>query len=159
MGSGPARELSADTGPLKPLPEELATRVDAALKKLDAADPEFKQRREDELYSQNVKAWGNTAKQMDGLLRTLAKVMINEHQLSLDIGSDGGGAATKPFLEETSLAFDKLVFQLVNGNEVHATYKGEAFAKGSVEQAVDYEWLERVVTQWVIIAVKQKLGA
>ncbi len=156
MGSGPARELSTGSGPVKPLPEELAAKVERALQKLDSIDEGFKERRVDELYTQNVKAWNKSCKQLDGHLRELAKALINGHQLSLDIGSDGGGASTKPWLEETSLTFDRLYFKLVDGTEVHATYQDETFLKGGVEDAVRYEWVELAVAKWIEVAVSKK---
>lgn len=156
MGSGGARELGQANGPLDPLPEELAKQVSAALEKMDALDPTFKERRDDELYTQNVKVWNSTSKEIDGHLRVLARVLIGGHQLSLDIGSDGGGASTKPWLEETSMSFDRLYFKLKNGTEVHATYKDETFDIGTIEQAVQYEWVEQMVVKWIVLAVSQK---
>jgi hypothetical protein len=156
MGSGPARELVTDSGPPKPLPDELAEKVEAALSKLDSIDPGFKERRADELFTQNVKAWTRTAKAMDAHLRAIAKTLINFHQLSLDIGSDGGGASTKPWLEETSMAFERIYFKLVDGTEVHATFQDEPILKGSVEDALDRAWLEKAVTKWIQLAVQKK---
>ena len=153
MGHGAARELEKDTGPLKPLPDDLSEKVGSALEILDKIDAGFKERRDDELYTQNVKKWGNVARGMDAHLRSLCKVLIEGHQLSLDIGSDGGGASTKPWLEETSMVFERLYFKLVDGTEVHATYEDETFMKGSTDDATNYDWVEKVVVKWIEVAV------
>jgi len=158
MGHGAARELATETGPLKPLPEALSAKVGEALAKMDAHDEGFKERRDDERYTQNVKKWGRVAKGMDAHLRTIAKVLIDEHQLSLDIGSDGGGANTRPFLEESSLAFERLYFKLKDGVEVHATYKDESFMQGTTEDAQSYEWIEEAACKWVELAVADKVA-
>jgi len=156
MGHGAARELEKKTGPVKPLPPDLSEKVGAALKQLDAIDEGFKERRDDELYTQHVKRWGNIARGMDEHLRTLAKVLIEAHQISLDIGSDGGGASMKPWLEETSMVIDRLYFKLVDGTRVHATYKDETFLEGSMEDAQDYDWIEKAVCRWIEVAVAEK---
>ncbi len=104
MGHGGARELEDDSGPAKILDPAVAAKLTAALTKFDAANPAFKSSRDDERYMQIVKAWGRAVSTIQGNLRTAIKVFLLSHQLSLDVGCDGGGQGAKPWVEELGVS-------------------------------------------------------
>lgn len=147
MGHGPARELSTESGEIPDLRPELAAKLSAALDKLDAVNADFKQKRDDERLAQLVKSWNKTCREIDDHLRLVAKVLIASHQLSLDIGSDGGGFTTKPFLEEMRDIFPKLQFRLNEDGTVDAVCAGEHLGKRKVAD-IDYAWIEEMAVDW-----------
>ncbi|MCB9685224.1 MAG: hypothetical protein H6738_06615 [Alphaproteobacteria bacterium] len=147
MGHGPARELSTESGEIPELRADLAQKLSAALEKLDATNAEFKQKRDDERLAQLVKSWNKTCREIDEHLRLVAKVLIASHQLSLDIGSDGGGFTTKPFLEEMREIFPKLQFKLNEDATVDAVSDGVHLGKRPVAE-IDYAWLEEMAVDW-----------
>lgn len=154
MGHGPARELSSESTEVRPLNPALAPKLTAALAKLDAVNSEFKQRRDDERLAQLVKSWNKTCREIDEHLRAIAKTLVASHQLSLDIGSDGGGYATKPFIEEMREMFPKLQFKLNEDSTIDVVCAGDLIGKGSVA-GVCYEWIEEMVVEWATrMAVK-----
>ncbi len=154
MGHGPARELGGDTGPLKDLNPELAKRLTAALDRMDTVDAEFKKSRDDERLAQLVKAWNKICREIDGYLRDMAKVLIASHQISLDIGSDGGGIATKPFMEDMRLKFPKLQFKLNEDGIVEAVAGDMKYGRIPVND-IDYEWVEKMCCEWVIASAER----
>ena len=153
LGSRPPTQTEP-TG--RPLAAEVSARLGAALEQMDHLDPQFKANRDEERNMQMVKIWNRTCSTIDGHLRALAKVLINSHQLSLDMGSDGGGRSTKPWLEETSMRFERLVFRL-EGQQVVVTSGDRAIGRGSIDD-VSYDWIEEMVVAWVIGAVEAKGG-
>ena len=119
MGSGAARELEAKVSSDRSMDPELSARLRSALEKLDKMDPDFKAGRDDERTQQLTKAWKGKCKEIDGMLRELGHVLINTHQVALDVGSDGGGRDTRPFFEDLAGKFPKLDFRL-QGDKVVA---------------------------------------
>lgn len=154
MGSGAPRELKSG-GPVRELPAELHARLTAAVKKMDAVDEDFKQARDDERQSQLAKAWGAMVVQIDGYLREVAEVLINSHQLSLDMGVEGGGRSAEPFFEETGQKFKRLVFSLQEDGTIIATSAGRGIARCRMTD-VSYEWILRVAVEWVIISIERQ---
>ncbi|HHO50156.1 MAG TPA: hypothetical protein ENK18_04600 [Deltaproteobacteria bacterium] len=153
LGLGASRELKQQDRPQRPLEPELHERLTTALDKLDQLNPAFKASRDEERGAQMVKLWNRTCKDIDAHLRTLAKVLIDSHQLSLDMGSDGGGRGTRPWLEETSMAFQRLIFRLED-ETVLATTGDRILARGSLDE-VTYDWVQSAVVAWVVTSVEQ----
>lgn len=154
MGHGAPRELEQNDEPERSLDPAVHAELSRALDKMDRSNPAFKASRDEERGAQIVKLWNRTCKEIDAHLRALARVLINSHQLSLDMGSDGGGRGTKPWLEETSMAFDRLVFRLEDGT-VLATTGDRVLTRGSIDD-VSYEWIEAAVVAWVVSSVEQR---
>lgn len=153
MGSGEARELGGAIEASHILNEELATRLGAALTKLDQIDPEFKQARDDERQQQESKAWKAMCKDMDVMMRELAFLIINRHQVALDVGSAGGGRDTRPFFEELSGKFPKLEFRMQDGKVV-AVCNNRGIAQTNID-AVTFEWLEGCAVTWIVWLIEQ----
>ncbi len=154
MGGGAPRELSK-TFTKRNLNPEYKKRLAVALDKLDSLCPAFKQSREDEAYSQLQKAWMDVNIILVEHLREVGHVMLEELQLALETGSDGGGVSATPWCEEATLSIPRLEFKLVDG-KVHAVCDGATLARGPVTRDLPYEWVEKVVVKWVLHAVKQK---
>lgn len=154
MGHGPARELSRGDEREVELNPELASRLDAALERLDRLDGKFRAAREEERFAQSSKLWHRTCAELDEHLRTLGKVLIRTHQLNLDIGCEGGGVKAMPWMEEMGQAFDRLLFKL-DGNEVVAFSGSRTLLRGPV-RSLTYEWVERAVAEWVVASVEHR---
>ena len=148
MGHGPARELESEAGPLPTLDPALAAKLTAVLDALDARDPEFKAARDEERLGLLIKQWNGTCREMDGYLRTIGKVLVQTHQLNLDIGSDGGGLAQKPFIEDLRMKFKKLQFKLDNDGTVRAVSGDDAIGSVAID-AVTYDTVLSLVVDWV----------
>lgn len=148
MGKGAVREAVQDNREIIPLNTERATRLSAALEKLDRIKPAFKSARDEERYAQMSKTWHRLCSEMDGNLRLINKGLHQSHQLSLDVGSDGGGINTKPFVEEIANTFERIVFRL-EGTRVLAVSGGQILLEGPPED-VNYEWLERALIEWIV---------
>jgi hypothetical protein len=155
MGHGAARELESASGPLPDLDPALAERLDVAMAKMDTLDAEFKSSRDDERLAQMSKRWNAVCKQVDADFRTIAKVLVNSHQLSLDMGSDGGGIAIKPWMEDTQGKFERLSLRLTADDDVVASIGGRDFARGKPED-VDFDWLMKLVVEWLVQSVEGK---
>jgi hypothetical protein len=148
MGHGPARELEGATGPLPELDEALAAKLSAALEKLDAKDPVYAEQREQERIGIMAKEWNGVCRDIDGHLRIVGKVLVASHQLNLDIGSDGGGLAQKPFMEDLRMKFPKLQFVLdVAKGRVYARCKDAEYGSAPLE-GIDYDFCINAVCAW-----------
>jgi hypothetical protein len=154
VGHGPARTLESSNDVDRTLDPEASARLAAALAKLDRVDAEFKSNRDDIRYQQRVKAWGAKAKEIDGYLRTAGAVLYAGHQLNLDIGSEGGGAATKPFFEESGRKIDRLYFKMEEGEAI--AYTGQRVLGKKPMDEVSYEWVEQMSVDWIIFAIESK---
>jgi hypothetical protein len=156
VGSGPARELDGGEEEI-PLPPELATRLTAALDKLDRAEAAYKEARKEEKYSQTVKAWGRTCVEIDGHLRAVAKAVLKSHQLNLDTGSDGGGQNTKPWIEELTgkAKIERLTFKLDGDGDVVAFTPTRTLAKEPTSK-ISYDWLSNVIVNWIVTCAEAK---
>lgn len=153
MGSGPARELESDTEPTRKLPGQLASKLDEALAKMDQIDPGFANAREEERIAQLSKHWGRKSKEIIEHFRLINKVLHAQHQISLDVGADGGGRNTRPWVEETSQAFEKLYLRLEEETGWIVAESGNlTLARGTMEE-VNFEWLEKLVVVWVVKAI------
>ncbi|MBX2801733.1 MAG: hypothetical protein KTR31_28905 [Myxococcales bacterium] len=153
MGLGAPRENQQPDKPLKPLTPETSRRLGEALQHFDQLHPDFKQGRDDERDAQRAKIWNRTCKEMDGHLRQVAKVLINSHQLNLDMGSDGGGRGTKPWIEETSSRFDRLYFRLEGDTVIASFGQDQEVGRGTID-GITYDWIEQAVVEWVIRSVQ-----
>lgn len=153
MGSGDARELSSGVQASHELNGQLSERLGAALSKLDQMDPQFKQGRDDERLQQQSKLWKALCKDMDAMMRELAFLLINKHQVALDVGSAGGGRDTKPFFEELSGKFPRLEFRL-QGDKVIAVCNNRGIAQTEIE-GVSFEWLEQSTVTWLVWLIEQ----
>ena len=89
------------------------------------------------------------------LLRQVGRSMIESHQIALETGSDGGGQGATPWMEEGAGALPRLEFTLEDG-KVAAKSDGELVATGPVSRDLPYEWVEKVVTKWIVNSVKKK---
>ena len=157
MGHG-SRELSTgDTVEIPVLGPEHTTKLDAALGALDKLDQRFKEQRDEERISQLTKAWHRLGAEIDGHLRIIAKSVIASHQISLDVGSEGGGIKARPWLEETGGALERLYFGLVDGQMV-ASVGGRQLGTTSLKQ-VDYAWLEQMAVDWIVDSVANRQKA
>lgn len=153
MGHGPSRELAGGEEREIPRPgDELIAKLDVALATLDRLDPRFKTQRDDEKLSQMSKAWHKLGSEMDGHLRIIAKAIIASHQISLDVGSEGGGPKARPFVEETGGALERVYFSLADG-KVTANVGQKQLGVVRIDE-VDYAWLERMVVDWIVAAVE-----
>lgn len=156
MGHGAPRTLSSDDDrPIEPLTGELATRVERAFTILEAKDEDFKQNREDERHQQLSKAWNNRCGEIVEELRHLGRVIVSEHQVLCDCGQEGAGVTTAPFLEEAMGRFPKLQIRL-KGTNVVAECDGHELHKAENMAAVDYPWLERAATEWIVWAITNR---
>jgi len=155
MGHGPARELQTATEEPPELDPAIAKRMAEALNKLDALDPEFKASRDEERDAQMSKNWGRKCKDINDHLRTVARVLIRSHQVGLDNGSFGGGRQTQPWIEETQGKLGRLMFQLA-GDEVQVVSGEKLLGRGTLDE-VTYDWIERMVVKWVILAAERQI--
>jgi hypothetical protein len=149
MGHGAARELEGAGGPLPELDPALAAVLTDVLNKLDARDPVYKAAREEERLGLLIKRWNGICRDLDDHLRVIGKVLINTHQLSLDIGSDGGGMSQKPFLEDLRQKFTKLQFRLEGDGMIGVVAGDLKVGRGSPDE-VDFDWTMRMVVEWVV---------
>ena len=148
MGHGPARTLETASGPLPELDEATAARLSAALEKLDAADPVYAEQREQERIGLMAKEWNAVCREIDDHLRTIGKMLIQSHQLNLDIGSDGGGLAQKPFMEDLRMKFPKLQFTMNIDDRTVVARCGDA-SYGTVPLGeVDFDFCLKAVCDW-----------
>ena len=155
MGHGASRELEGPSGPLPELDPEVSKRLEGAMQKMDALDSQFKSNRDDERLAQTSKLWNLASKEIDAHLRTIAKVLVQSHQVSLEPGSDGGGISIKPWLEDTAGKFQRLTFRLTESQELIASIGSKDFATGTLD-SISHEWLVNIVAEWLILAVEQK---
>ncbi|MEQ1570144.1 MAG: hypothetical protein ABMA64_31210, partial [Myxococcota bacterium] len=151
MGKGGARELQSGNQEVAPIRPELAARLEQALGVLDQLNPTFKSGRDEERYAQTTKAWHRVCAEVDHHLRTLGKALVESHQLSLDIGSDGGGVNAKPWIEEIGGSLDRLWFKL-DGAKVVAFFGQRGLGEASLYD-LTYEWVEQMVVEWVVAGV------
>lgn len=154
MGHGPARELARAEDKEVELNAELSARLDVALARLDKLDARFRAAREEERFAQNTKIWNRLCAEIDGHLRTMAKVLFTSHQLNLDIGSDGGGMKARPWMEEMGQTFERLWFKL-DGGQVVASSGARTIATAKLKE-ITYAWVERAVVDWVVGSAEQK---
>lgn len=132
---------------------ELSARLGRALQQLDQVDPQFKSGRDDERLQQTSKAWKDKCKEIDAMLRELTHIIIQQHQVAIDVGSDGGGRDTRPFLEEMSGKFPKLEFRLQNAKVV-AVCNNRGIAQAEISD-VNFEWLEQSAVTWMVWLIEQ----
>lgn len=154
MGHGAARELAQGDAGGRELEPELVAMLDAALEKLDAKDEKFKAARDEERFAQRSKLWHKACGELDVHLRGVANVLIKTHQLNLDIGNEGGGLKSTPWIEEMAGVLPRLCFSL-DGTTVVASCGGQALASASVQQA-NYAFVERAVVAWVVAIAEKK---
>ena len=152
MGHGPARELENDSEPTRNLPAALSTKLDEALGRMDQFDEGFRHARDEERLAQMAKRWGQTSKAVLDLLRDVTKVLHAGHQVSLDVGADGGGRATRPWVEETSNKFDRLYLTLEEGGSVLAISGNMTLARCTIDE-LTYPFLEKLVVVWVVKSI------
>jgi hypothetical protein len=136
---------------------ELAPKLTQALKLMDQLDADFKAARDEERYAQLSKKWNRVTKEISDMGRQLAKVLIQSHQLSLDVGIEGGGPKAKPWIEETSMKFERLYLVLNDDSSVDAMFKDEKIGTGHVDE-LTYEWYEQMVAEWLVRAIQSKRG-
>ena len=139
----------------RPLSDEANRALREALTQLDGVNESFRESRDLERDSQLLKLWNRKSKEVVAILRGVAKTMIDSHQLSLEMGSTGGGRNIRPWLEESSQAIDRLEFVL-DDYEVVAKVGDQEVLRGPIDR-VGYEWVEEAVVNWVLAAVDQKL--
>jgi len=150
MGHGAGRELEGGGGPLPELDEAISAKLTDALDKLDAADAEFAEQRENERLGLMAKQWNTTCRGIDEHLRTIGKVLMQSHQLNLDIGSDGGGVSKKPFIEDLRMKFPKLQFTMVVEEEAVVARCGESTYGSIALDGVTYEYCVDAVCNWAM---------
>lgn len=148
MGHGATRSVTAEIED-RPIDKANAERLAAALAKYDAVDAEFKANRDDARYQQQVKDWGRIAKELDANLRSIGNAIYKSHQVSIDIGSDGGGIATRPFLEDLGRKLGRVEFRLVDGKVVARTSDGKDLGTTEMDD-IPYEWLEKMAVEWLV---------
>lgn len=157
MGSGAPRELAKETGPLKDLDEELSKRLEAALKQYEQRDPEFKTSREDEAHQQLSKAWNTRCNDIVEELRAIGKVIVNQHQVLLDMSQEGAGVGASPWIEEAGLKFPRMNIRLKPATgEVVAECEQRPLLKAANMEAADYDWLEKAVVTWLVHSATNK---
>lgn len=154
MGHGPARELETAKD-LRPLSPNLSGKLSTALSRMDKFDDEFAHAREEERQAQLAKKWGQRSKEILEEVRDIMKVLHQSHQLSLDVGADGGGRTTRPWVEETSQKFDRLYLSLEDDGSVLAQSGPMTLARSPLEE-IDYEWLEKLIVVWVVKSIDGK---
>jgi hypothetical protein len=154
VGHGPARELSGGESKVVELNPELSSKLDTALERLDRLNAKFKAARDEERFAQSSKAWNRVCGEIDGYLRSVAKALIESHQLNLDIGSEGGGVKAKPYLEEMTQVFERLYFRL-DGDQAIASFGTRTVATTRIKE-LDYAWVEKAVVDWVVMSVEGK---
>lgn len=156
MGHGAPRDLGGNEAELPELPAELSTKLTFALDKLDSLDATFKEARDDERAMQLVKNWNGTCKEIEANLRLAARVLITSHQLSLEIGSDGGGKNTEPWVEESNNAIAKLKIKLNAQNGTVTAHSGQNIVLETHINKVDFDWVLRAMVEWAVGAVRRK---
>ena len=155
MGSGGSRELSSESKTDRVLSTDLSEKLTKALAKLDDASPEFKESRAAEKHAQEVKTWHKVGQAIVDHLREVGKVLIASHQLSLDMGSEGGGAGMRPWVDEIGGArFDRLTFEMRDGR-VSAKLGSMPLSRIALSE-VDYEWVELMVVEWAIVSAAKR---
>lgn len=154
MGSGAARDLGSSADSNRVLDPDAASKLAAAMLKLDAADAEFKMNRDDTRQMQRVMAWTALAKVVDSYLREVGNVLYKAQQVSLDIGVEGAGQGTRPYIEETSRKFEKLSFRMQDG-EIHAVVGSRSLGKSSLDD-VSYEFCEKAAIDWLVFVAEAK---
>ncbi|MCO4746922.1 MAG: hypothetical protein KC912_19145 [Proteobacteria bacterium] len=132
---------------------DLSSRLGSALAKMDSMDPSFKTLRDDERAAQQTKLWKILCKEIDGHLREAAEVVVNAHQVGLDIGSDGGGRDQKPFIEEVNEKFPRLEYRLQNG-KVIAVCNNRGLAQVEMD-GIEYDWIEATIVTWLVWLIEQ----
>jgi hypothetical protein len=95
-----------------------------------------------------------SAKEIDIQLRTIGNAIYKSHQVSIDIGSEGGGHSTRPFLEDLGRKLGRVDFRLADGKVVART---DGKDLGTIDMhAVTYEWLEQMAVDWLIHMASKK---
>jgi hypothetical protein len=155
VGHGASRELGGGEVEVPALGPEHASKLDAALGSLDGLDPRFKEQRDEERTSQLTKAWHRLGSQIDADLRLIAKSVIASHQISLDVGSEGGGIKARPWMEETGGALERLYLGLDADGRMLASVGGRTLGTCTLPE-VNYAWLEQVVVDWIVDCVRTK---
>jgi len=154
LAHGPPRELESDTEPPAALPPNLATKLDAALSQMDRYDAGFRAAREEERQAQLAKEWTKRSKEIMEDFREITRVLHQHHQVSLDVGADGGGRATRPFVEETGQKFERLYLTLEEGGTVLATSGQMTLARSPIGE-LTFEQLQKLVVVWVVKSIDQ----
>ena len=90
-------------------------------------------------------------------IRAVAAAMIASNQISLELGSDGGGQGATPWCEESGEAFPRLEFKLVEG-KIQASSDEEVIATCEIDVDLPISWVEKVMAKWILVSV-QKLRA
>ncbi|MEN0066554.1 MAG: hypothetical protein AAGA48_30745 [Myxococcota bacterium] len=152
MGHGPARELETNSGPTRELAAGLANKLTEALSRMDLHDDSFRDAREEERQSQLAKRWGRQSKEILEQFREITRILHQSHQLSLDVGADGGGRTTQPWVEETAHKFERLFLKLEEDGSVLATSGPMTLARSPLEE-VNFDWLEKLVVVWVVKSI------
>lgn len=157
MGHGGARP-AANEGPAsdRVLDKAHLAGLTSALERLDQVDETFKANRDDMRFAQRAKLWGATSKEVDTWLRELGNLLHDSHQLSLDIGSDGGGHGTKPWIEDGERKFPRLYFKLLEGDILAVA--GDNEIGRTTLAGLAFEWVESMVVAWIVSSVEAKTG-
>lgn len=155
MGGGATRQLSKQFTD-RELDPTLRKHLEVALGKLDKLAPTFAEARADEARVQLTKMWADVNIVLVEHLREVGHVMISSLQIALDTGSDGGGVGAVPWVEEATGTVPRLEFKLVDAM-VEAQSDGDVIARIKPSREIPYEWCEKVVTKWIIDAVKKRV--
>lgn len=156
MGGGAVRNLEEAFVPERPLDPQLSAKIASALARMDQLDADFKARRDDERFQQQVKLWTTTSKVVETYLRAMGNLMHGTHQLSLDIGSEGGGQAIRPFMEDLGQRFPRIYFKL-DGAEIVATVENKPIGRCPLD-SIDFDFVEKMVVDWVLRSVQAMQG-
>ena len=154
MGSGASRTMTAEIED-RPLPDGLADKLSAALARVDGVDGEFKAARDDARFQQQVKDWGRISKEIDAHLRSIGNAIYKSHQVSIDIGSEGGGHSTRPFLEDLGRKLGRVDFRLIDGQVIARSSDGKDLGTCGMHD-IQYEWLEQMAVEWLVHAASRK---
>lgn len=157
MGLGPDKHQTTNQVEGRALSPQLNAALERALSRLDQVDERFRDQRAEERNSQMIKRWHLVCKEIDEHLRAIAQVMIESHQLSLDMGSSGGARQIRPWLVETTNTLDRFEIWLDDNDEVVAQVGDTELLRGPVER-VSYDWVEEAVVNWVLTSVDLKAG-
>lgn len=155
MGHGAARALDGPASD-RLLDKAHLGKLTTALERLDRADETFKTNRDDMRFAQRAKLWGATSKEVDAWLRELGNLLHDSHQISLDIGSDGGGHGTKPWVEDGERKFPRLYFKLLEG-DILAVSADREVGRSSLA-GLAFEWVESMVVTWIVSSAEARAG-
>lgn len=154
MGHGASRELTQGVARELVLSDELTAKLTAALEKLDRIDPKFKSARDEERFAQITKTWHRLCAEIDGHLRSVAKLLIHTHQLALEVGSEGGSINAKPFIDENGGSLERLYFKL-HENAIVVVSGQRTILTASLKD-VSYEWVENAVVEWAVNTIESR---